>query len=229
MPQIRYDIKIDHPFNLTDPDKQLISDNKPTVSKDWDKSIFSELKFRIRHGMSVKQDDFCPYCGTKIEHDGYGEPLEHIIDKSRHPEWMFEPKNLVLSCYACNTKKSTKDVMISECHTGDDYPTDSLCVKIIHPHFDTYLDHIEIINEIFIKARNNDKGWCTIDTFGLLRLQLPMRKAHALSVGNNVIAIATEALSNPNLPPYLIQQFEELILNLVTRYKEMIEDQNEEE
>ncbi|WP_461129644.1 HNH endonuclease [Spirosoma aerophilum] len=177
--------------------------------------------------MSIKQNDFCPYCGTKIEYDGYGEPLEHIIDKGRHPEWMFEPKNLVLSCYACNTQKSTKDVMIFGCHTGNDYPTDSSCIKVIHPYFDTYLDHIEIVDDIFIKALNNGKGWCTIDTFGLLRLQLPMKKAHALSIGDNVVAKATEALRNPNLPTYLIQHFEELILDLVTRYNEMAEDQNE--
>lgn len=38
---------------------------------------------------------------------GYFE-IEHIIPKSVHPEWMYEPIKLCVACSICNSSKRVK-------------------------------------------------------------------------------------------------------------------------
>ena len=41
------------------------------------------------------------------------EPLhrEHIVYKDEHPQWIFLPENLCVSCYWCNVYKGATEVL----------------------------------------------------------------------------------------------------------------------
>jgi hypothetical protein len=79
---------------------------------------------------------------------------------------MFTPKNLCVACKDCNNEKSNKHVLINRKRVR--YPTRSNDFTVIHPHIDSYEDHIAIhLGTIY--SPKTDKGRKTIEACGLLR------------------------------------------------------------
>jgi uncharacterized protein (TIGR02646 family) len=143
--------------------------------KDWDKDLFSDLKSNIRKTLRPEQDNKCCYCKKELGHDIKEVDIEHIIPKATYPKFTFEPKNLALSCPACNTIKGDKPVLSK---TIKIHPNHSINHTIIHAHYDDYYEHILIHDGCIFEALSK-KGSHTITVCELFRLKLVEQKARA--------------------------------------------------
>ena len=85
-------------YEPEDADKQILLDNPPKSDKDWTLSRFSDFKTKLKDHYYIKQFTRCAYCRKKLEGGARYEHIDHIIAKSKKPEWQFEVKNLVIAC-----------------------------------------------------------------------------------------------------------------------------------
>jgi uncharacterized protein (TIGR02646 family) len=132
----------------------------------WSDKKFQYVKKKIRFHYSVVQDDKCAYCRRQLNFGGYSEPIEHIVPRADNYLWMFEQKNLVLSCNACNSCKSGKSTLKPAMLTSATYPANKTDYIIYHPHFDIYSNELEFEDNMFYKWKTN-KGKKTIEVCGL--------------------------------------------------------------
>lgn len=153
------------PYNYTVLEKEKIKNNFKNHS-DWSKVIFANIKENIINHLRIEQENTCCYCKFPLGFDIKQVDIEHIVPKSEYEQFTFEPKNLALSCPACNTKKSIKPVLKKSIVK---YPTNGLNFIIVHAHFDNYSDHIEIIDNCVFVAKTS-KGSETITYCELFRL-----------------------------------------------------------
>ena len=204
-------------------DYQLIDTviiDRPTNHKDWSLSKYEALKKKIKFHYSVVQNDACAYCREPIRFDGYGEPIEHIVPKNIAPEWMFEAKNLCISCYGCNTKKSVTNTLLKPYNAGDSYPTTSKDISIVHPHFDSFSASIAT-NELLFKAKGKgDKG---INTINLCKLNRPdllfTRALNMRKSSNTMLAFAFKTLRSGKVDIKEREVARDFILALLKRLK----------
>lgn len=65
----------------------------------------------IKHSLSFRTLKYqfcrCAFCEVLLR-DGDAD-LEHIVPKSRHGEYTYEPLNIVSSCGSCNSKRKKGD------------------------------------------------------------------------------------------------------------------------
>lgn len=102
----------------------------------------NKIKKIIKGNLNRLQGHFCAFCGLDLR--TRGAQIEHIAPKAPHlyPQFMWEPKNLILACPLCNgfAKKSTYDSIstldtrYSNCH-----------FKIVHPYFDNPTHHFRYV------------------------------------------------------------------------------------
>lgn len=113
----------------------------------------------------------CCYCQQrKTERHGLTWDIEHIAPKSLYPQFLFNPKNLAVSCKECNIAKGEKNTLSRSCKTI--YPDSSSHFLIIHPYYDTYSDHIEIVrcgDQQTYRVKNAHKGKSTYMMCDLIR------------------------------------------------------------
>lgn len=137
----------------------------------WDNnadiSIVNIKKF-IKDHYILAQNYTCPYCQQRIEvnHNASWD-AEHIIPKSTHPKFIFEPLNLCVSCKDCNNEKRNKPVLANI--NRRTLPTNSADYIIVHPHLDNYNENIKVIEIAGYYLPMTEKGRKTIETCGLLR------------------------------------------------------------
>jgi len=139
-----------------------------------------DVKKEIRQHYLKYQKNLCAYCRTEVLHDhGLYWDIEHIIPKDKYAVFLFEPRNLALSCRHCNSKKSNKEVFNRRVYKIRDYPfairsypVDGEFFSIIHPHYDKYSTHIEmyIYGGRVIYEPKSDKGrntyaMCNLERF----------------------------------------------------------------
>lgn len=132
----------------------------------WKKQ--DEMTLSIKNHICIwtlrHQNCRCAYC-EKILSTGEVQ-IEHIVDKGKHREFTFHPRNLIVSCSSCNSSaiKGTKPVLVG--NKQNRYKSNQF--KIVHPYFDNPDDHIKFQDEdriYFDKARCSRKGLDTIDFF----------------------------------------------------------------
>ncbi|WP_353629088.1 HNH endonuclease [Klebsiella quasipneumoniae] len=140
-----------------------------------DKSIL-KIRKEIREQCIPQQKYWCAYCRQLfLTTDGYVWTVEHILSKSKHPKFLFEPLNLALVCRDCNRKKSAKEDLIDGgLDSCEEYPKNSKDFNIIHPHFDKYSMYIELIVQggRYIYNPLHSKGKKTIEICDLTRYAL---------------------------------------------------------
>jgi len=137
----------------------------------WDttgNAELDELKKCIKDFYLRVQGFKCPYCkqAIKVKHNGAWD-TEHIIPKDSHPNYMFEPMNLCVSCKDCNGEKSNKKILKSKAVIN--LPKKSASYLIVHPHIDDFDSHIQVIDSAAYFLPRTDKGRRTIEICGLLR------------------------------------------------------------
>lgn len=163
---------------------------KPRRKNTWDSKTrkIKELKEKIRKHYSIVQNYTCAYCRVPIRFEGYGEPIEHIVPKSKKFRWMFHPFNLCISCWACNTKKQHKNTLKNAPNTYgdkyDDLPKKSNDYRIIHPHLESYSKHLKESKLLCLPKTASIKGAETIKICDLNRLDLIYSRARQKNYSN---------------------------------------------
>jgi hypothetical protein len=140
----------------------------PNFSVDWwGKDEFSGLRAVIRNHYRGQQRGRCAYCKNEVSiQDALNCHVEHIAPKSKYRAFLFEPKNLCVICSDCNTIKRNQEVIREEPDPVVNglrrvrYPRASSAFLIVHPHFDTWDDHIQIFGRFYVDK--TPKGHFTI-------------------------------------------------------------------
>jgi len=132
-----------------------------------DKPVYRNFKAEVKDHYRSEQGRRCCYCSVEILNDHSTFDAEHILDKSTHPQFMFELNNLAASCRPCNRAKSAKVTLADgvQCQT---VPVQATDYQIVHPHLDEWDHHLEFdeLNRIRPKHRS-PKGGKTIDICGI--------------------------------------------------------------
>lgn len=190
------DFMITNPYQPTEEEQAAITklEEKGLVAGDWDSTnnTISAFKDNMRTHMYYQQNKSCVYCRMRVSMATDFLHREHIVPKSPHPQWMFLPKNLCIACQKCNTYKSDKEVLTDQ--NTINYPNSSDGFKIIHPFFDKYSDHIELIGGIIYTGKT-DKGTFTIATCNLSRVELAEARAEKRMEEENPDSVLYQLLS----------------------------------
>lgn len=220
------DFVVQEPYLPTVEEQQAIREleNKEQglVADDWNskKKYIKSFKKNLRKDMYKKQNELCAYCRIHIPLACVPMHREHIVYKDRHPQWMFLPENLCVACPCCNDYKKATEVL--EDPLIKTYPKASNGFKIIHPFYDRYSDHIELLGGILYRGKT-DKGRFTIDTCHLYRVELAEERARQILYVENKGSVVAELLRlvNSSTNQYDDSQKElfDHIKDLVKKYK----------
>ncbi|WRH95093.1 HNH endonuclease domain-containing protein [Pseudomonas fluorescens] len=129
----------------------------------WSDPDLEPVRCEIRNHYRNVQRLICVYCqGAVSMRSAFGAAVEHIVPKSQHLEFMFEPKNLCVVCPDCNEYKGKREVLVEPVMVASrvSYPANPLAFRIMHPHYDEYEDNIMRHNRIYLEC--SDKGGYTI-------------------------------------------------------------------
>lgn len=178
------DFVIQSPYTMTTADAKAIerASNGNPQQDDWEKSTLKSYKVRVREHYCKQQNQKCAYCRMDVSSATSYFPIEHIVPRSLHPEWMYEPLNLCMACVNCNSVKNNQEVLSDK--NVKILPTDSSGYLIIHPHYDRYFDHIEIMDGLLYKGLT-PKGAKTIEICKLTRVDLLVERAKLLIQKDN--------------------------------------------
>lgn len=169
-------------INLSSAEVSVIK-KKPLVKKEqWNDKLYDPIKQRLKKELIIRQFDRCAYCRRIVEPNAYYEPLEHIVPKSIYPQWMFEPKNLIVTCNTCNNLKGNDDTLVASYKSSIKFPLLSKAFLIFNPHFDKWHEHLRYEDEIFLVAVPNSKGKDTIRICKLYRFHVIVNKAKELKM-----------------------------------------------
>ncbi len=112
----------------------------------WGDSELEVVRVSIRNFYRIQQGGNCVYCQKPVPiRSARGSDVEHIAPKSIYPQFLFEPRNLCVACTDCNEAKREKEVFAKPKNNPKRYPTTGGAFKIVHPHFDDYSEHIQIL------------------------------------------------------------------------------------
>ena len=132
----------------------------------WADPSLESLRSRVKTFYIAAQNTRCCYCNRHLGIDNHRMwDVEHIVPRSRHARFMFEPANLAASCPDCNNEKADKDSLVNT--KRKTYPRNSDAFRIVHPHFDRFEDHIHQIRMVYLPK--TEKGTNTIYVCNLLR------------------------------------------------------------
>lgn len=158
-------------------DKVDAYDNLPLKIKAgnfWDSTEDGEMadvKKVIKDHYKLAQDYTCPYCLQRVEVDHNGAwDAEHIIPKDTHPQFMFEPRNLCISCKDCNLIKLNRNVLKNKKRIR--FPNRPEDYAFCHPHFHIYAEHITVIEKAGFYLPRTKEGIQLVEICGLLRFVL---------------------------------------------------------
>lgn len=196
------DYIVQNPYQPTEKEKLAIEElvNKGLDSGDWNskKTGITEFKNHISNHMYYEQNCRCAYCRIELSMANTFLQREHIIPKAPHPQWMFEPRNLCITCEKCNNYKGDKEVLRNQYAVA--YPTDSKDFLIVNPFLDKYSDHIELRDGIIYVGKTK-KGCFTINTCKLCRTDLALERAKKKMETDNLNTVRTQLLALlPSLP-----------------------------
>lgn len=200
-------LNLNNPIVYTDEEKKLVAKllevkegEKPkTGSEIWEigtKEV-NALKGRISEWTLTEQMARCAYCERMLEQGTTF--IEHLVPKSKHREFVFEPENLFSACGRCNYSgikgaKETADLPLQP-----DYRKNVF--QIVHPYIDDTDKEIVFTDEtrtVFDKSKCSKRGLKTIDFFHWDETDAVLNRAkeapfrnEPIDVKNYVMLIAT--------------------------------------
>ena len=177
-------VRITNPYSFLTNEEVILRANPPRSGRDWKKSIFGPIKENIKEYLLLEQDRICPYCGLRLPKWVMFPHIEHVAHKKMHYRFMFEPKNLIITCERCNVNKGAKETLRDPAVTP--YPSAGNDFLIIQPYFDNYFHHIEIVCEVILRAIT-DKGSKTIEYCKLDEVALMEARAEELKIDKQEI------------------------------------------
>lgn len=158
--------------NFSDSEKALITEFELSADKKpdtWSDDKYSAIKKTIKDHYIKEQNHTCCFCQQRIvvQHNRAWD-TEHILSRSSHPEFMFKPINLCVTCIDCNLEKSSKPILHRPLNNLR-YPARSSAFTVIHPHLDIYENHLKVIVAGELYQWKTQKGRKTINIYGLDR------------------------------------------------------------
>ena len=217
------DFVVRQPYQPTKEEKQAIAEleAKGLVADDWDsgKTYIKSFKKNLRDDMYDKQNKRCAYCRVHVPKACDPMQREHIVYKNDHPQWTFLPENLCVSCFWCNDWKGTTEVL-ADPQTAD-YPKSSDGFRIIHPLYDRYSEHIELIGDVLYRGKT-DKGIFTIETCHLYRVDLAEERVDMKMLADNKGSIIAELIGLTKLSDSYVDdrvKFNKIVTGIVEKYK----------
>lgn len=218
------DFVVQEPYQPTEAEKKAIKEleDKGLEVGDWDsgKKYIKSFKKNLRVNMYNKQNKRCAYCRIHVPLACVPMHREHIVYKDEHPQWMFLPENLCVACPTCNEFKGTTEVLDDPQSTT--YPKESAGFKIIHPMYDKYSEHIELVGDVLYKGKTN-KGIFTIETCRLYRVGLAEERVDMKMIAENKGDIIAELIGLSKLPDLYVDEKDKLLQyveQIVSRYKQ---------
>ncbi|WP_280375116.1 HNH endonuclease [Pseudomonas sp. BN515] len=137
----------------------------------WSDPDLEAIRCEVRDFYRKEQRLNCAYCLNPVTaRSAQGAHVDHIVPKSIYPQFMFEPKNLCVTCPDCNEYKSQREVLADpaiKTNPKKKYPTDKKNYRIFHPHLDDYSSNI--IKAGFLYFENSPEGGYTIYVCNLNR------------------------------------------------------------
>lgn len=179
----------------------------------WSSENFISIRKFIKDHYLQQQDYTCCFCKQKIKvsHNRAWD-TEHLISRSSYPSFMFEPKNLCVTCIECNTEKTDLSILTATKKISR-FPKKSNQYKIAHPHFDIYEDHIEVIVAGQFYRFKSQKGKFTIRAYGLDRFLDIANRPKEINYSPKIAQLWEAALTaDSNYESIETQLLEELIL-----------------
>lgn len=131
---------------------------------------YSNYKKNLKEEHYFGQNMRCAYCRTKLRANAYWEDLEHIVAQTINGNWIFYPKNLIVTCQPCNRLKNAGNTLTNILATR--FPLNSNGFKIFNPHFDNWQDHFTIENGLFLRGKPGTKGPETYNYCNLHRMDV---------------------------------------------------------
>lgn len=99
-------------------------------NKIWNSSDeeITKIRVELRKHYIPQQNNCCSYCRMEnTQKHGLTWDVEHIIPQGDFPQFLFEPRNLSLSCKDCNGSKNSKPVLdTSKIDVSVNYPSDGV-------------------------------------------------------------------------------------------------------
>lgn len=211
------------PYQPTNEEKKAITELEcmGLTAKHWDskKKYIKSFKKNLREDMYEKQNKLCAYCRIHIPLACVPMHRKHIVYKDDHPQWMFLPENLCVACPTCNEFKGVTEVLENP-HTAT-YPKTSAGFKIIHPMYDIYSEHIELVGDVLYKGKSK-KGIFTIETCHLYRVELAEERVDMKMFVENKGNIIAELIGLSRLPDLYVDKKDKLlqyVAKIVSKYK----------
>lgn len=221
------DFVVETPYQPSNEEKQAIAEleARGLVAGDWDsgRKYIVSFKKNLRRDMYRKQNKRCAFCRIHVPEACVPMHREHIVYKDEHPQWMFLPENLCITCPTCNEFKGTTEVLEDPQTTT--YPNKSDGFKIIHPLYDRYSDHIELVGDVLYKGKT-DKGIFTIKTCHLYRVELAEERVDQKMYAENKGSIVAEMIRLSTLSREYIEdvvEFEGFVKEIVDKYKQDVQ------
>jgi hypothetical protein len=151
--------------------------NESKAAAFWSADEVASVRKEIKDHYIQEQHQTCCYCNVVIPTNNNAVwDAEHVISRSRAPKFMFEPLNLAISCKDCNLAKGEQEVRVNSARVT--FPVNTRDYKIVHPHFDSYADHIRWYG--MVCKPETHKGKATIEMCNLLRFSLSKLNANAM-------------------------------------------------
>ncbi|EII3093228.1 HNH endonuclease [Vibrio cholerae] len=196
------DLNLVNEFNLLE-DKKSVS---------WSDEKYSHVRKTIKEHYLKEQDYTCFFCRQRmVVNSNRSWDAEHIISKSTHPSFMFEPKNLCITCPDCNNEKRDGQVLDRESRVK--FPMVSSAYKIVHPHFDSYDEHLDVIVVGKLYRIKTPKGRYTYRIYGLDRFMMDAGFSKEEHGSDKVQKLMQSALTDSkNYQFYEEKVLEELLL-----------------
>lgn len=190
------DFVVKETYHANDREQQAISElqARGLVADDWNstKAGISSFKKNIVEHMSAKQNYKCAYCRLDIPYAGFYPDREHIVPKNKHPQWVFEPRNICVSCEMCNRNKSDEEVLDNP--FVSEYPTNSGEFKLVNPFVDKYSEHIELLDDL-IYVGKSEKGRFTINLCKLYSIGYAIERAKRKMARVDPDSVTTQLLN----------------------------------
>ncbi|HIE9149134.1 TPA: HNH endonuclease [Klebsiella variicola subsp. variicola] len=152
----------------------------------WGDDSLADVRRNIRDFYRNEQRGTCAFCKNEISlRSALNCTIEHIIPKSLNFNFMFTANNLCVICADCNEIKRAQEVIneipdvTSNSTRRVRYPTTGTVFKIVHPHFDSWNEHIIRFGRAYI-----DKSTKGANTIVICKLN---RFFHEFEVGDEYI------------------------------------------
>ena len=219
------DFIIQEPYQPTEEERQAIKEledkEQGLVAEDWDsqKTYIKSFKKNLRNDMYKKQNKLCAFCRIHVPSACVPMHREHIVYKNKHPQWTFLPENLCVACPSCNEYKGTTEVLVDP--QTSTYPNVGDGFKIIHPLYDRYSDHIELLGGVLYRGKT-DKGVFTIEKCHLHRVGLAEERADQKMYMENKGSIIAELILLTTISNHYVDDQDDFIryvMDIVEGYK----------